>query len=239
MRKLILVRAGSTAWEEEFPAPASDTCPADERRLQGTIPLPLTTAGKQALSDIAATVRLQRSTVLYSSGNESSGPTAACLAELCHLKAKKVVSLRELDCGLWQGLQIKDIKQRFGRTYRQWRSDPTTVCPPKGESIDHALQRVTESIQLLGKKNPDEVVTLVAAPIISGLIECVLTGKELDQLWAIVDRSPVVRVFEQVGDNTYTLRETSPAETAKPSPASSSVVEIAQPAKHKVGTKAI
>ena len=150
MKKLILVRAASTAWDEE-------------NRIQGTVPLPLSPAGKQALAAVAVELPPFAPDVLYSSGNESSGPTAECLSQLCHLKTPRIPALRELNCGLCQGLRVEEIRQRYGRAYRQWRSDPGTVTPPQGESIQEAAAKIHGALEVLGHKNRDKTVLLVAA----------------------------------------------------------------------------
>ena len=149
MYKLILIRAGNTPWQERQPT-------ADESRLQGTVSLPLTEQGKQSLQKIAQILQEEKIDSLYSSGNESSGPTAEYLARLCQIKTKKVPGLRELDFGLWQGLRITEIKKRFGRAYRQWRADPTSVRPPQGESVPETYDRVCRSLCSLNKKNRDK-----------------------------------------------------------------------------------
>jgi len=209
MNKLILVRAGSTAWQETAAGP-------DDQRLQGTVPLPLSEPGKRALQEIAAQLQRQKSIAqdsleyLYSSGNESSGPTADYLAELCHLKTKEIASLRELDCGLWQGLRIAEIKKRYGKAYRQWQNDPTSVCPPQGESIQDTLERVKESLDIIDKKNHKKTIIIVAAQIVAALIECCLTEKKPHLLWKIADEQPPLRLYEQLYNNIWTIHPGQP-----------------------------
>ena len=212
MNKIILVQAGYTAWEEtllegcfqnaeqrEKPTSTEGVSGPknDQRRLQGTLSLPLSDAGKEALKEVAAMLQREGVSVIYSSGNESSGPTADCLADLCDLKTKKVTRMRELNCGLWQGLRIKDIKQRYSRAYRLWREDPTSVCPPDGETVIDAFERVQESIKLINKKNKNgTTIAIVAAPVVSAIIECILTGHPLEELWSISDNNePVKKVI--------------------------------------------
>lgn len=183
MKKLILVRAGSTAWEEEH-------------RIQGRVPLPLSAAGKRDLDAVVEQLRRAAPDALYSSGNESAGPTAEYLSQRCRLKGRKIADLHELDCGLWQGLREEDLKRRFGRAYRQWRNDPTSVVPPQGEPVQEAFSRVEQVLGELDKKNRDKTVVLVAAPIVAALIACALTAGRLEELWRIAEDPVPVRVFD-------------------------------------------
>ncbi len=207
MRKLILIRAHSTAWEntqDDLQGPL-----ADHRRLQGTVPLPLSDQDKKYLDKIAdSIIKQETSDLIYSSGNESSGSTAARLARICNLKARKIPQLKELDCGLWQGLQIKEIKRRFASSYKQWRQDPTVVCPPGGEPIETAWERVQQAMELLLRKNRGKTVILVAAPIISALVECVLTKKDITEFWSVFERNSTVIIFEQQGNGEYCVKST-------------------------------
>ena len=197
MKKLILVRAGSTAWEDASnrDEDGSALSPEDQR-LQGTIPLPLCQDGMEALKEIAPVLLKEGAEIIYSSGNESSGPTAEYLAKICHLKNKKIPELGELDCGLWQGLMIKEIKNRFERAYRQWLSDPTSICPPQGESVTSASERICRALLLLQNKNNDKTVVIVGAKIVAALIECILTDSGLNQIWHFYDQPVPFRIFE-------------------------------------------
>lgn len=211
MNKIILVRAGNTAWEETLPENCSQTAVTkenaisegssglknDQQRLQGTLSLPLSDAGKDALKKVASLLQCEEVAIIYSSGNESSGPTAEYLADLCHLKTRKVTRMHELDCGLWQGLRIKDIKQRYGRAYRLWREDPAAVCPPEGETVVEAFKRVEESLKAIAKKNKNgTAVAIVAAPVVAAIIECLLTGRSLEDFWSVSDKNePVKKVI--------------------------------------------
>lgn len=188
MEKLILIRAGGTTWQEGRPT-------ADESRIQGTVPLPLTEQAKESLQEIAAVLLQENVDCLYSSGNESSGSSAEFLAQLCQIKTKKIPNLRELDFGLWQGLRIVEIKKRYGRAYKQWLTDPTSIRPPQGESVPETYERVAQSLQNLYKKNRDKTVVIVAAFVVAALIECLITEKSLDQLWQIAEQHDNLHIF--------------------------------------------
>jgi len=189
MNKLIVIRAGETAWLQGRPTD-------DNSRIQGTVSLPLTPAAEESLHALTATLNQYHPDCLYSSGNESSGPTAQVLAKLCKLKPKTVTELHELDCGLWQGLRIGEIKKRYGRAYRQWRTDPTSVRPPQGESLEEATLRVHKFLLFLNKKNPAKTIIVVAAHMVAALIECIMFQTPLQQFWQFVEQQETIRSFD-------------------------------------------
>jgi len=215
MKKLVLIRAGSTAWQEdsqeEFCCGSKPT--DDESRLQGRVPLPLSETDKKALKEIAVILRQEDAEVIYNSGNESAGPTAEYLSELCSIKTKEDPNLRELDCGLWQGLKIKDIKKRYGRAYRQWHSDPASICPPQGECLVAAGERICEALQKIAKKNKDKIVVVIAAPIAAALIECILNHGSLDKFWHFAENPKQLQAYDLRSEETFNPPAMSDEET--------------------------
>jgi len=193
MNKIIVVRAGSTAWDEED-------------RLQGTVPLPLSENGKASLEEIGERLCGEKPECLFSSGNETSGPTAEYLSKVLGLKHQKIVLLREMDFGLWQGLRIKDIQNRFCSAYKQWRNDPTSVCPPQGESLGDVQERVLEGMESIIKKRRDKCTVLVAGRIVSSVIGCLLTQSPLEKLWEIEREDSSVRHYELTSSQLKLLR---------------------------------
>jgi broad specificity phosphatase PhoE len=195
MKKILIVRAGSPAWKEED-------------RLQGTLPLPISESGKEVLNRISSLLREEGVDCLYSSGNESSGPTSQYLSELCGFKTKKHPGLRELDCGLWQGLRIHEIKKRFGSSYKQWRMDPTGFTTPQGEAMLAAYERVKEAVSHITKKSRSKPIAIVAGQIVSALIECYLTQGDPKYVWQLVDQGAPVKIIEfanRVGVGSYEI----------------------------------
>lgn len=189
MNKLIVIRAGQTAWHLGRPT-------ADESRIQGTVSLPLTPAAQESLQTVSDAIERFHPDCIYSSGNESSGITAKALGKLCSLKSKTLPGLHELDCGLWQGLRIREIKNRYARAYRQWRCDPTSIRPPQGESLEQAAARVRNSLQNLLSKNQNKTIVVVAAVMVAALIECLITATPLERIWQIVEKHETIRTFD-------------------------------------------
>lgn len=206
MDKLILVRSGNTAWQEDCPEgiESSGTL-ADESRLQGTLPLPLSQTGKDSLRQVAEFLHNYQVDRIYSSGNESAGSTAEFLAELCQAKVKTLEEMHELDCGLWQGLRIKDIKQRYSKAYRKWQMDPTSIYPPEGESVMDAYQRISRCLTSLNRKKSNKIITIVAAPFVSGIMECIITQQPPALLWKVIAQESTITVFDITSESNKDL----------------------------------
>ena len=228
MKKLILIISGSTAWAEadlaeneqsegkktsDSASQAETAENASERRLQGTLPLPLSEQGKDALGAVAEVLKHYDAQTIYSSGNESSGPTAAHLAELCNYKNKKNTDLKELDCGLWQGLRFKDIEKRYSNAYKQWRNDPESICPPDGELFADCRERIESALLSIIKKSKSQTIVIVVAEIAAAIIECLLTDKISKDFWDVADSNSQIRIFELSEAEKGTLPKACPVKT--------------------------
>ena len=183
MKKLIVVRAGTTSWQEQD-------------RIQGTVPLPLCEAGEETLDEVIALLNQEQASLLYCSGNESSGTTAEYLCKHGKLKTKKVVEFKEMNFGLWQGLRIKDIQQRFGSVYKQWRKDPFSICPPQGETLQDVQDRIEPALQKVLEKNSGKTVVIVAARMAAAVIDCIMTDTPLSLFWENADQNATLQQYQ-------------------------------------------
>ena len=80
------------------------------------------------------------------------------------MKVKTLDTLQNLDHGLWQGMLVNDVKTKQPKVYRQWQDQPETVCPPQGETVVDAEERLQAAIAKLTKKYRTEGLVAVVLP---------------------------------------------------------------------------
>ena len=170
MLRIILAQPGSTEFDEQG-------------RIKGTLHIPLSKHGSQQAAAVANDLLEENVQVVYSSPCEAAEQTAAALAAALSVKVKKLEKLRNLNPGLWQGKLIGEVKQRQPKVYRQWQDHPEIVCPPEGEMLESAKQRVDNTLQKLIKKHKDGVIAIVAPEPLASVIRYQLAGNELGDLW--------------------------------------------------------
>lgn len=170
MRHLVLVHTGTTEYDKQG-------------RIQGTLDVPLSEDGKLQAIEIAEQLQPLSPTSLYSAPGQASQQTTEVLAERLSLKPRTLDKLTNVDQGLWQGLLVEDVKTKQPKVFKKWLEHPESVCPPEGETITHARERVAEVLSKLGKKQkPDTTVVLVAPDPLACIIRQVLSGAELGDL---------------------------------------------------------
>src|SRR5438034_516952 len=113
MVQILLIRPGTTEYDQQ-------------RRVQGTLDIPLCEDGRQQVEALVDALRDQPIAAIYASPCQSADQTAEALAQAFDLKVKTVDKLQNLDQGLWQGMLVSDVKSKQPRVYRQWQEQPET-----------------------------------------------------------------------------------------------------------------
>jgi broad specificity phosphatase PhoE len=166
MTQVVLIRPGATVYDEQ-------------NRVQGILDIPLSERGRAEVVQLAEKLAEPCSGIaplsaLYCGPGESVIRTAETVGKALGLRPKRIDYLRNLDQGLWQGLQFDEIKRRNLKVFRQWLDDPVTICPPQGETIENALERIRQALRPLIRRHHDEAIGLVAGEPIAQLIACYL-----------------------------------------------------------------
>ena len=173
MVQILLIRPGTTEYDQQ-------------RRVQGTLDIPLCEDGREQVEALVDALRAQPIAAIYASPCQSADQTAEAL----DLKVKTVDKLQNLDQGLWQGMLVSDVKSKQPKVYRQFQEQPETVCPPQGETLCTAKQRVAAAlVKLLKKHKSDRVVAIVVPEPLASVVRHVLRHDEWGDLWQSANES--------------------------------------------------
>jgi probable phosphoglycerate mutase len=175
MLQFLLIRTGLTEFERQG-------------RVQGTLDIPLCEDGRREVAATVAELRSKPIVAIYAGPGQSAEQTAEALGAALELKTKTLEQLQNIDYGLWQGMLISDVRTKQPKVYRQWQEQPETVCPPQGETIVAAKQRVQAAIAKVVKKHKaGGVVAIVAPEPLASIFRNVLRGDEFGDLWECPD----------------------------------------------------
>jgi broad specificity phosphatase PhoE len=169
MSTVILVRPGCTDFD-------------DQKRLQGSLDLPLNERGENQLARVVEAIRELPIEAVLTSSCEPCFSSAEALAKALDVPLKKKGKLENLDQGLWQGLSIDEIRHKFPKVFKQWEDAPETVCPPEGETVTEGVIRIESVLKKPLKKYGTFVV--VASEPFASLISASLRGVDADGLCA-------------------------------------------------------
>lgn len=167
MPRILLIRPGCTDFDEQH-------------RIQGNLDLPLSDRGRQQVTKLLSELAEITIDVLYSSPCEPARSTAAAIGEARGLGVKELESLLNVNHGLWQGLTIDEVRRKHPRVFKQWQESPEAICPPGGETLTEAVERVRKALEKPVKKKG--TVAIVAADPLAAIIGAVLRGAPLDAI---------------------------------------------------------
>jgi broad specificity phosphatase PhoE len=169
MTQVVLIRPGATAYDEQ-------------NRVQGVLDIPLSDRGKAEVAALVDRLTGFALDALYCGPGESVARTAETVGRALGVRPRRIDDLRNLDQGLWQGLQLDEIRRRNLKVFRQWLDDPRTICPPQGEMVEDALNRVRAALKPLIRRHRGETIGLVVAEPLACLVACHLRRSTRVQL---------------------------------------------------------
>lgn len=159
MSQIILIRPGCTAFDEQ-------------QRIQGTLNLPLSPQGETQVVRLVSDLKPVEINVIYSAPCEPARTTAGAIAATRGIAVKEIESLSNVNLGLWQGLQVEEIRRKHPKVFKQWQESPDSICPPEGETFAEAIERIRKALEKpLRKKGtlaivaPDPLASIIAAVI--------------------------------------------------------------------------
>jgi phosphoserine phosphatase len=165
MAQILLIRPGSTDFDEQH-------------RIQGTLDLPLSARGEQQVARIVLELADIVIDVIYTSPCEPARSTAAALGAARGVAVKEIELLYNVNLGLWQGLKIDEIRRKHPKVFKQWQESPEAICPPGGETLAEAVDRVRKALEKPLKKKGN--LGVVACDPLAAIISAVVRGTALD-----------------------------------------------------------
>lgn len=162
---IYLVASGQTGWQEQ-------------NRLQGDTDLAMSSAGVSTTHEQArlwmATRNGETVRTIHAAPDEASQQTAAIYAEFCNAKVKVVPELAEMHLGLWQGLTVEELRERYRSTFAQWQADCGATAAPQGELPDEAERRLRAAFKRISRAG--DALVLVLRPMMLRLVTAWITG---------------------------------------------------------------
>jgi probable phosphoglycerate mutase len=170
MVKIVLIRPGSTDYDRQ-------------RRIQGTLDVPLNEEGNAEVARLIDALRPLKLDAVYAPSCQPAMATAQAIAKAFDVKFRKLDHMHNLDHGLWQGMLIDEVRLKQPKVYRQWQEKPWCVCPPQGEMLDQAADRIRTAMAKLLKRHKEGVIGMVVSEPLASLVRCQFSHDEPGDLW--------------------------------------------------------
>jgi len=168
--RVLLIRPGATEFD-------------DQGRIKGSLDMPMSQRGRRQAEQLVGELAGAPIRTIYTSPCQSARETAELLARGRDVKIKVLDSFRNVDHGLWHGKLIEEVKRNQPRAYRLGQDSPDAFCAPRGEPIAEAKSRVVKSLKKIVRKGREEAIALVITEPLATVVQSLLSGEELTDLW--------------------------------------------------------
>jgi broad specificity phosphatase PhoE len=173
---ITLVRAGATQLDAQG-------------RISGVLDSPMCEEAAASIRRTAAQLSFLPIDTIYPAVGSSADETAKLLAADRRVKIRPAAELQNLDCGLWQGKRIEEVKRTQPRLFRRWAEAPETTCPPNGETIAEVQARVQQFLKRLRKRHRGGQVVVVAPEPLYSIVRREIDEASIEQLLPTVSGS--------------------------------------------------
>lgn len=168
--RLLLVRHGETVWN------------VDEV-YRGRADVPLSDTGKRQAELLGRRLQHEGVTALRTSPLTRAAETAAAIGRRTGVAVEVDSDLNDLDCGEWEGLSDREVKEKYPDLRQRWLSEPHLVRLPGGESLDDVSARVQRV--LVAALSELGVVVLVSHRVVHKVAICTLLGLDNSHFWDV------------------------------------------------------
>lgn len=192
MTRFLLIRHGETLWNRE-------------QRIQGQSNSELSPEGVDQARAAAACLRDEEAELLVSSDLERTMQTAAPIAAATGLAVEAHAGLRERAFGIFEGLTLTEIAERFPDHHARWRSRDPAYAMPGGESLQQMRLRIKAALEGLAMRGHRKVLVVTHGGVLDAVYRLATgTPDEARRDWPLVNAS--VNHIDIAGD-TWHLRE--------------------------------
>jgi len=152
-------------------------------RIQGNLDVPLNEQGSAEVARIVEEIRGLGIETVCAACCEPAAQAGKTIADALGVKFRKLDRMHNQNQGLWQGMLIEEVRLKQPKVYRQWQEHPENVCPPEGEMLAIAAERVEAAMTKLVKRHKEGVIAIVAPEPLASLIRQFVNHGELGDLW--------------------------------------------------------
>jgi len=171
MVKLFLVRHAESEWN-----PVG--------RYQGLLDPELSERGRVQAKLLASAFEKEKIDVIYSSPLKRTYQTAVEIASKHNLEVIKEKRIIEIDHGVWSGMLVDEVKERYPEDFRRWLEEPHKVKFEGGESLEDVYARVKEFLDFIKQDHQNQTVVAVSHTVPMRAMLCALLNIDLSKFWA-------------------------------------------------------
>lgn len=171
MVKLYLIRHAESEWNPMG-------------RYQGLLDPDLSERGKRQALLLSEELSKVHVDVIYSSPLKRTMETAKAVAHKHGLEVKEEKRIIEIDHGVWSGMLVDEVREKYPQDFKTWLEEPHKVKFPNGESLKDVHARVKDFLDFLKKEHWGKTVFAFSHTVPMRVIYCTLLNVDLSRFWS-------------------------------------------------------
>jgi broad specificity phosphatase PhoE len=162
--QLFLVRHGTTTLNVQ-------------NRYRGRRDVPLDAQGYQDAVDAARVLSPCGLSAVYTGPLRRTVATAQIIADEARVPDLRILhGLNNVDYGVWEGLTAQEAERHDPTAFAAYRTAPEIAVCPAGERLMDAQARITQAVDLIGRRHAGEIVVAVTHAVMIRLLVLGLNG---------------------------------------------------------------
>ncbi len=153
-------------------------------RYQGLLDPELSERGKLQADLLAKELSHIDVDAVYSSPLKRTLDTAKALLKFKELQINSDRRIIEIDHGVWSGMLVEEVMQKYPKDFEIWIKEPHKVKFPQGESLVDVYQRVKEFLSEIKQKHWNQTVFLFSHTVPIRAMYCALLNVDLSRFWS-------------------------------------------------------
>jgi len=191
MTRIYLVRHGQTAWNKE-------------EIFRGRTDVPLNETGLREAQLAGEYFREMEIHAIYSSPLLRAWETAQKIAEVQRLEVRSLQGIIDMCFGEWEGQSLKDVQEKDGQRFQQWKDEPHLVKIPGGETLDEVRDRAMAVLEKTIQSHSGKTVLFVSHRVVNKVILCSILGLDNSHFWQIGQDTTAINLIQH-RDGKYVL----------------------------------
>ena len=171
------------------------------RRFVGQSDLPLTDHGRFQMGRVAQYLLDKEVSRLLCSPLSRCVESAGIVGQALGLRPEAVPDLREIGLGVWEGLSVDEVRERFPGRYEARGRNMAGFRPPGGESFADVQRRAWAAFEA-ATAELDEPVAIVAHGGVNRVLLCRILGMPLENLFRLEQDYACVNILH-CANNEY------------------------------------
>jgi broad specificity phosphatase PhoE len=155
----------------------------------------LNTTGLRQAEETGKTLTGMSMAAVYTSPLSRAKITAGKIAQFQKVSVVEEEGFTDMHFGEWQGLPLREVRERFRAIYDIWKIEPHKVKFSGGESLKEVAERSRGALLRLTEKHSEGTVCIVSHRVICKVMILNMLELPLSRFWNIRQDTCAINIF--------------------------------------------